>query len=76
MNVLIVCETSFGNTRQVAEAIMAGLESQGHATAMYATDQAPLDIPPDVDLLLIADCGFGDTIRALHPAHRAPPEPP
>lgn len=53
MNVLIVCETSFGNTRQVAEAIAAGLASQGHAAAMYATDEAPLDIPSDVDLLLI-----------------------
>lgn len=53
MNVLIVCESSFGNTRSIAEAVAAGLTDQGHRLQLHAVDDAPQDIPPDIDLLLV-----------------------
>ncbi|SDB83108.1 Flavodoxin [Raineyella antarctica] len=53
MNVLIVCESSFGNTRHVAEAIAAGLRKEGHQAHLYPVDQAPREISRDVDLLLV-----------------------
>lgn len=53
MSVLIVCESSFGNTRQIAEAVAAGLASRGCRPRLYAVDKAPREIPVDVTLLLV-----------------------
>ncbi|MEA5154291.1 flavodoxin/nitric oxide synthase [Raineyella sp.] len=53
MGVLIVCESSFGNTRHVAEAIGAGLSKKGHHVALFAVENAPREIPEDVTLLLV-----------------------
>lgn len=61
MNVLIVHESLFGNTRQVAEAIAEGLR-QGRAPAegpdrggvrLVHVDDAPTTLDDDVDLLLV-----------------------
>lgn len=53
MNVLIVCESSFGNTRHVAEAIAAGLNEEGHDVDLFDVDEAPQDIPARVELLIV-----------------------
>ncbi|QGF24640.1 flavodoxin family protein [Raineyella fluvialis] len=53
MGVLIVCESSFGNTRHVAEAIGAGLAKKGHHFELYPVEKAPREIPDDVTLLLV-----------------------
>lgn len=53
MTVLIVCESSFGNTRHVAEAIARGLTDQGRRCQVRPVDEAPLEIPEDTTLLLV-----------------------
>lgn len=55
MAVLIVVESCFGNTHLVAEAIAAGLsQAPDHApVTLVRSDEAPQDIPADVDLLLV-----------------------
>ena len=54
MNVLIVTESCFGNTRIVAEAIATGLRSGGAAvTAVTVVDAATAPSLDGVDLLLV-----------------------
>lgn len=53
MNVLIVCESSFGNTRHVAGAIAAGLAEQGDQVELFHVDEAPQEIPSEVELLVV-----------------------
>ncbi len=53
MGVLIVVESSFGNTRHLAEAIATGLTDKGRDCRIVRVDAAPLEIPRDVRLLLI-----------------------
>jgi len=55
MTVLIVVESSFGNTMAVAEALAAVLRrpaGQGDVTVVQ-TDDAPRVLPPGVDLLIL-----------------------
>ncbi len=57
MNVLIVHESMFGNTRTIASAVADGLH-QGRspddgAVRLVHVDDAPTVIPADVDLLLV-----------------------
>jgi hypothetical protein len=58
MKVLIVHESLFGNTKQVAEAIAEGLR-KGRAPGddlsvlVASTDEAPETVPDDVSLLLV-----------------------
>jgi hypothetical protein len=51
MNSVIVCESWFGNTHRIAEAVTAELAEIGEATLLAVED----DIPPldDVDLLVV-----------------------
>jgi hypothetical protein len=55
MSVLIVVESCFGNTRVVAEAVADGLATAlgGVPVTVVAADDAPLDLPAAVDLLLV-----------------------
>lgn len=53
MSVLIVHESLFGNTEQLATAVAAGLGGPDHVTTVAAAD-APDHIPDDVALLLVA----------------------
>lgn len=51
MKVLIVVESYFGNTREAAEALAAALAP--HPATVLGTDEAPSEIPAEVDLLLV-----------------------
>jgi hypothetical protein len=57
MNVLIVHESMFGNTREIAEAVAAGVRRGGPAgdggVRLVHVDDAPRTIGDDVDLLLV-----------------------
>lgn len=48
---LVVYESMFGNTRDVAEAIAEGLASHGHVEALEV-GEAPTAVPAEVDLLV------------------------
>ncbi len=52
MNALVVYETMFGNTRQVAEAIAQGLAATGEIRVVDVAD-APRTISPDLDLVVV-----------------------
>ncbi len=57
MNVLIVHESMFGNTREIASAIADGLRrgrpAEDGDVSLVHVDDAPTVIPDDVDLLLV-----------------------
>jgi hypothetical protein len=57
MNVLIVHESMFGNTREIAAAIAAGLRrgrpEDDRSVRLVHVDDAPVTIADDVDLLLV-----------------------
>jgi flavodoxin len=55
MTVLIVTESSFGNTLAIAEVIASGIARTrgGDAVRVVRPGDAPHDLPPDVDLLLV-----------------------
>ena len=58
MSILIVCESEFGNTRAVADAIAEGLlqdhhGSMGGAVRVVRVEEAPHRIPDDVTSLLV-----------------------
>lgn len=52
MNSLVVFESQFGNTEQVAQAIARGLRERGRAQVV-AVDEAPAALADDLDLLVI-----------------------
>jgi hypothetical protein len=53
MRAWVVYESMFGDNRQVAEAIAAGLGEKGvHASALEV-GSAPTEVPDDVDLLVV-----------------------
>jgi flavodoxin len=52
MAIVIVCDSVFGNTRKIAEAIAAGLAGQGEVRLVHVTDAARLDLA-DVDCLIV-----------------------
>jgi hypothetical protein len=50
---LVVVESMFGNTEQVARAVAAGLAEGGVDAAVVDVAAAPVDLPADVDLLVL-----------------------
>jgi flavodoxin len=52
MNSLVVFESQFGNTEQVAQAIARGLRERGRAQVV-AVDEAPAQLADDLDLLVV-----------------------
>ncbi|KAA9108096.1 flavodoxin family protein [Microbacterium rhizomatis] len=52
MEVLVIYETMFGNTAQVARAIADGLSEHAHVIVTDVAD-APADIPPQVDAVVV-----------------------
>ncbi|MBX6388884.1 MAG: flavodoxin family protein [Frankia sp.] len=52
MRALVVFESMFGNTRQIAEAIAAGL-AERMDTELVEVSEAPVALPADVDLLVV-----------------------
>jgi hypothetical protein len=52
MSALVVYESMFGNTRDVADAIAAGLSDQ-MTTSVQECGSAPSTIPQDVDILVV-----------------------
>lgn len=53
MATLIVYESLFGNTAEIAEAIATGLRSSGQTVQTVGTDAAPHEIPEEVTLLVV-----------------------
>ncbi|MFT3875242.1 MAG: flavodoxin/nitric oxide synthase [Propioniciclava sp.] len=53
MNVLMVIESMFGNTRQVGEAVAASLSRSGATVRLVGIADAPAEIPSEVDLVVI-----------------------
>ncbi|MGV1008345.1 MAG: flavodoxin family protein [Dermatophilaceae bacterium] len=53
MAVLIVIETSFGNTRRIAEAIRLGLQAKGTEAPLIEAAAAPTDVPADVHTVVV-----------------------
>ncbi|MHB1491700.1 hypothetical protein GALL_455760 [mine drainage metagenome] len=52
MRALVIVESSFGNTRAVAEAIAEGLAS-GADVQVQDVDDGPAELPGDIDLLVV-----------------------
>ena len=50
---LVVFESMFGNTEQVARAVADGLQAEGVPTRVVDVSAAPADLPPSVDLLVV-----------------------
>jgi hypothetical protein len=68
MRVLVVYESMFGNTRDVALAIAEGIRSSLPADAVEVAD-APVTLPPDVALLVVGAPTHGHGMTT--PASRA-----
>lgn len=54
MRVLVVVESCFGNTHQVAAAVAQGLNEQGHEVEVLAAAAAPAETSADLDLVVVA----------------------
>ncbi len=52
MNSVVIYASRYGNTRKIAEAIAAGLRSQG-AVQVLSADEAPARLPAGTDLVVI-----------------------
>ena len=50
---LVVVESMFGNTEQVARAVAAGLADEGVEASVVDVGAAPVDLPAEVDLLVL-----------------------
>ena len=50
---MVVFESMFGNTEQVAGAVADGLQAEGVPTVVVEVATAPADLPPSVDLLVV-----------------------
>lgn len=53
MNVLIVAESFFGNTRTLAVALKESFEQMGHSANVVEVNEAPTTIDEDVDVLVV-----------------------
>ena len=53
MRTLVVCESMYGNTRRVADAIAEGLRQGGVAVDVRDVADAPIGLRSDVDLLVV-----------------------
>jgi flavodoxin len=53
MKSLVVCESMFGNTRQIGEAVAAALTGYGWDARVCDVGDAPTRIPEDVDLFVV-----------------------
>lgn len=53
LRALVVYESMFGNTEQVARAVAEGLELDHVTTSVRSVDEAPLGMPIDVDLFVV-----------------------
>jgi hypothetical protein len=67
MRALVVYESMFGNTQQIARAVADGL-STGMTVDLVEVGAAPTDIPDDVDLLVVG--GPTHTFAMSRPATR------
>ncbi|HLS62285.1 MAG TPA: flavodoxin domain-containing protein [Ruania sp.] len=52
MRALVVYESMFGNTAKIAEAVADGLSTGAEVTLLHVAD-APADVPPDVDVVVV-----------------------
>lgn len=52
MRALVIYESIFGNTRQIARAVADGLSTGAEVTVTDVV-RAPADVPPDVDVLVV-----------------------
>jgi hypothetical protein len=73
MKILIVHESLFGNTKQVAEAIGVGMQrgcgpDDEVSVVVASTDEAPETVPDDVSLLLVG--GPTHTLSMTRPSTR------
>ena len=50
---MVIFESMFGNTEQVAHAVAEGLESKGVRTEVVEVSVAPAEIPSSVELLIV-----------------------
>ena len=50
MRAMVVVESMWGNTRAVAEAVASGL---GEEVSVVEVAQAPTQVPPEIDLLVV-----------------------
>jgi len=50
---LVVYESMFGNTEQIAGAVARGLRLEGIDTGLVEVGSAPVDVGPEVDLLVV-----------------------
>lgn len=53
MNILIVAESYFGNTRLLADSMAHTLQAHGHTATIVEVNDAPTTIPEDVDVLIV-----------------------
>lgn len=53
MNILIVAESYFGNTRLLADSMATSLSEAGHTPTVVEVNDAPTTIPEDVDVLIV-----------------------
>lgn len=53
MNVLMVIESWFGNTRAIGDAIASGLSDDGARVRVVGVDDAPARLPQGVNLLVV-----------------------
>jgi hypothetical protein len=72
MRILLVVESMFGNSAAVAEAVAEGARAAGAALDVVRVTQAPLDIGPDVDLLVVG--GPTHAFSMTRPSTRADAE--
>jgi len=81
LRALVVFESMFGNTEQVAAAVAHGLQLEGIDTGLLEVHAAPATLSPDVDLLVVGGPTHGfsmsrvstraDAVRQGAPAERA-----
>lgn len=53
MNVMIVAESYFGNTRLLADSMASTLTEHGHTANIIEVNDAPTAVPADVDVLIV-----------------------
>lgn len=54
MRALLIVESCFGGTRALAEQVAAGLQQEGAAVELVDSEEAPAELPSDLDLLILA----------------------